>query len=210
MANDILHSLLKEYEQKKLIAELDLEKRKSDLYQRFPKLQHIEEDLHNFAILTTKNILLHKSSSLNELNQRLEKLKYEKYCILQEAGFSNDYLKPTYECSICNDTGYVSINFDKTVMCNCLKQKLLDASFYKSNMANLDKENFDTFKESLFSDEVDVAKYRFNISPKQNILNIKQKCLEFVANFDDPNTKNLLFSGNTGLRQNIYVKLYSF
>ena len=200
MANDILHSLLKEYEQKKLIAELDLEKRKSDLYHKFPKLQHIEEELHSFAILTAKNILLHNLSSLDELNQRLEKLKYEKACILQEAGFSNNYLKPTYECSVCNDTGYILTNFSKTVMCNCLKQKLLDASFHKSNMANLDKENFDTFKESLFSDEVDVAKYRFNISPRQNIINIKQKCLEFVINFDNPDTKNLLFSGNTGLR----------
>lgn len=85
-------------------------------------------------------------------------------------------------------------------MCNCLKQKLLDASFHKSNMANLDKENFDTFNQNLFSAEVDVAKYRFNISPRTNIENIKQKCMEFVENFNQPEGKNLLFTGNTGLR----------
>ena len=65
---------------------------------------------------------------------------------------------------------------------------------------NLDKENFATFREDLFSDEIDVAKYRFNISPKQNIMNIKQKCIAFVKNFDNPAVKNLLFTGNTGLR----------
>ena len=93
-------------------------------------------------------------------------------------------------------------------MCNCLKQKLLDASFYKSNMTNLNKENFDTFNEKVFSDEIDIAKYHFNISPRQNIQNIKKSCIEFVKNFDNPDSKNLLFTGNTGLRQNIYVKLY--
>ena len=32
-------------------------------------------------------------------------------------------------------------------------------------MYNLEKENFNNFNELLFSDEVDLAKYRFNISP---------------------------------------------
>lgn len=200
MSNQILSSLLKEYEQKKLKAELDLEKRKEELYQKIPKLQQIEDELNNFAILTSKNILLHKSDSLDDLKQKAEKLKYEKACILQETNLPNNYLKPTYECSICEDTGYILNDNYKTQMCNCLKQKLLDTSFHKSNMTNLNKENFDNFNENLFSDEIDVSKYHFNISPKNNIMNIKQKCLDFVENFDNPNNKNLLFTGNTGLR----------
>lgn len=200
MSNEILNSLLKEYEQKKLKAELDLEKRKEELYQKIPRLQQIEDELNSFAISTAKNILLHNTSDLTELNQKAKKLKYEKACILQEVNLPNHYLKPNYECSICNDTGYVSNNHYQTQMCSCLKQKLLDASFHKSNMTNLDKENFDTFNEKFFSDEIDVAKYRFNISPRQNIKNIKQKCIEFVHDFDNPNGKNLLFTGNTGLR----------
>ena len=178
MSNEVLNSLLKEYEQKKVKAELDLEKRKEDLYKKIPRLQQIED----------------------ELNKKAENLKYEKACIIQNADLPFNYLKPNYECPICKDTGYVSNNDYKTEMCSCLKQKLLDASFHKSNMANLDKENFDTFNENVFSDEIDLAKYRFNISPRTNIKNIKQNCLEFVKNFDDPTVKNLLFTGNTGLR----------
>ena len=86
------------------------------------------------------------------------------------------------------------------VMCSCLKQKLLDYSFYKSNMSNLNKENFSTFNPNMFSDEVDIAKFHFNISPRTNILNIKNKCVQFVENFEDSTQKNLLFTGNTGLR----------
>lgn len=200
MANELLHSLLKEYEQKKLQAELDLEKRKEELYQKIPRLQQIEDELNSFAIFTTKNILLHNTSSLDILNQKTKKLKDEKFSILQNANLPSNYLKPNYECSICKDTGYISNDNYKTEMCCCLKQKLLDASFHKSNMANLDKENFSTFNEKLFSDDLDVAKYRFNISPRENIKNIKNKCIEFIKNFDNPDAKNLLFIGNTGLR----------
>lgn len=208
MSNEVLNSLLKEYEQKKIRAELDLEKRKEELYQRIPQLQQIEDELNQFAILTTKNILLHNNSTLKELEQKAEDLKKKKANILQKANLPNNYLTPNYECSICKDTGYLSNNNYKTEMCTCLKQKLLDTSFHKSNMTNLEKENFSTFNENLFSDEIDLAKYHFNISPRENIKNIKQKCLDFVEDFDNPDGKNLLFTGNTGLRQDFYVKFY--
>ena len=67
-------------------------------------------------------------------------------------------------------------------------------------MYNLNKENFKNFNEMIFSDEEDLAKYRFNISPRKNIVNIKKKCIEFINNFENPNYKNLLFVGSTGLR----------
>lgn len=200
MTNEILNSLLKEYEQKKIYAELEAEKRKTQLYEQIPKLQQIENELNNFALHTTKNILSNQSASLEDLNKKIQLLKSEKENILHENGLTYDDLKPHYECPICEDTGYIAQINHETKMCNCLRQKLLDASFDKSNMSNLSKENFDTFNENLFSDEVDLAKFRFNISPRENIRNIKQKCKEFVENFDLLDTKNLLFTGNTGLR----------
>ena len=206
MSNEILGSLLREYEQKKLIAEINLDKRKQDLFKKFPRLQQIENELATLAISASKNVLLHNSGSDN-LNEKLQNLKREKDSILQNANLPSDYLKPNYECPICNDTGYV-MKDNNSQMCSCLKQKLLDISFNKSNISNLDKENFDTFNSNLFSDEIDLAKYRFNISPKRNIEIIKKKCMDFVNNFDNPNYNNLLFTGNTGLRQNFYVKLY--
>ena len=184
MSNEILNSLLKEYEQKKLKSEIDLEKRKSDLYEKVPKLKEIEDELNHYAINTAKLILENKNTSLNSLQEKINELKIDK------------------------DTGYIrDINYNSQ-MCNCLKQKLLDYSFHKSNMTNLKNENFNNFNENLFSDEVNVKKYKFDISPRDNINNIKNNCINFIEHFDDPNTNNLLFSGNTGLRKDIYVKLY--
>lgn len=202
MANEVLNSLLREYEQKKLNAELDLDKRLKNLYNLIPRLEEIDNELKTFAINTAKNILNNSSdfSSVENLKKKIENLKKEKELILIQNNYNLDYLKPFYECKICNDTGFILDNNYKTTMCNCLKQKLLDISFNKSNMYNLKKDNFNNFNELIFSDEVDLSKYRFNISPRKNISNIKNKCIEFINNFENPDYKNLLFVGSTGLR----------
>ena len=203
MANEILISLLKEYEQKKLREEIDAEKRKEQLYKKIPRLEKLENEINSCAISTSKDILNKKlntsTHSLVSFSEKINSLKKEKEEILKKNNIDIEYLKPNYECSLCKDTGYIQKDDYRTEMCSCLKQKLLDISFNKSNMSNLDKENFSTFNENLFSDEVNPNKYKFAISPKQNIKNIKEKSIEFVKNFDDPNSKNLLFTGNTGL-----------
>lgn len=199
MSNQILNNLLKEYDKKRIKAELDLEERKESLYSSIPRLKQIEDELNNYAINTAKELLLNNNSSLENLHNKIEDLKNEKNEILLKNNLPLNYLKPIYECNICNDTGYVLKNNYKTELCNCLKQKLLNISYNKSNMSNLDKENFNTFNENLFSDEVDISKYKLNISPRRNIINIKEKCIEFVENFSNLEQKNLLFTGNTGL-----------
>lgn len=208
MSNEVLNSLLREYDQKKLKAELDLDERKKNLYKLIPRLEKIDEELNSFAFKTAKSILNNSTLSDNtnncytveNLKQKIDTLKKEKEKILLENNLTLDYLKPFYECKICNDTGFVTDNNYKTVMCKCLKQKLLDISFNKSNIYNIKNENFSKFNELIFSDEVDFAKYKFNISPRKNIINIKNKCIDFINNFDNPNSRNLLFVGSTGLR----------
>ena len=200
MANEILDDLLKQYEHKKFQAELERDKRKTALYKTVPRLQEIEDKLNKMSFSTAKNILNNSQESLDNFYKEIDNLKKEKEKILVSLGYDENYLTPNYECSICNDTGYFLDSNYKTQMCNCLKQKLLNESFNKSNISNLEKENFSKFNELLFSDEVDLAKYKFNVSPRKNMIDIKNNCIKFIQNFDDPSSKNLLFSGNTGLR----------
>ncbi|MCI8640997.1 MAG: hypothetical protein HFJ59_03900 [Clostridia bacterium] len=200
MSNEILNYLLKEYNQKKLNAEIDLEKRKENLYKLIPRLEEIDTELHSFAINTAKNILKNSHCSIQNFEEKIKILKKEKDKLLVENNYDLDYLKPFYECILCNDTGFITDVSFNTSMCSCLKQKLLDISINKSNMYNLKNQNFANFNELLFSDEVDFAKYKFNISPRRNMLNIKNNCIKFINNFDNPDYKNLLFVGSTGLR----------
>ena len=200
MPKEILEDLLKEYEQKKIRAELELEKRKEYLYNNIPELANIESELNNLAISTAKNILLNNKTSIENFKAKIKELNIKKLEILKKNDIDINYLKPNYECKLCNDTGYITKSNYKSEMCSCLKQKLLNIAFNNSNMSNLNTENFTTFNENIFSNEINIEKYKYNISPRQNIKNIKNNCIKFIENFDNPGTKNLLFTGNTGLR----------
>lgn len=202
MANEILSSLLKEYEQKRIMAEMDLERRKEKLYKTVPRLAAIEEELSKYAINIAKQMLNNNKNGIEELNKYVKKLKKEKEKILINKKLDSSYLKPKYECKDCNDTGYITNSNYTTTMCHCLKQKILDKSYNKSNVSNLDKENFNTFDLNIFSN---IKDSKYNTSPRENMKYIYDKCIDFVNNFDNINTKNLLFTGNIGLRKNFYV-----
>lgn len=199
MNSTILSNLLKDYERKRLFAEKDLEKRKEKLYKDKPRLQEIDDELSKLGISTAKALIVSNSSKLlEELNSNVDKLKKEKSEILKNLNLPSDYLLPNYSCKICNDTGYIQDNYNST-MCNCLKQEIYNIEYNKSNIANLETQNFDNFSLEKYSDKVDKEKYNSEISPRENISLIKDICLKFIDNFDDPKEKNLLFTGNTGL-----------
>lgn len=205
MNSSNLKTLLTEYEKKRMQAIYEAEQRKVELYKKEPKLQQIDDELSQTAIDISKKMLVHKDSSLlEELNKKVSTLKQEKEKILLSLGKNESYLKPNYECKDCLDTGYITNSYEST-MCHCLKQRLFNLEYNKSNLSNLEKENFEHFEENKFSNDVDFSKYGRNISPKQNILQIKDSCINFVNNFENTEQKNLLFTGNTGLRKNFYV-----
>ena len=196
----VLKNLLSQYSQKKLNAEYSATIRKQELYEKYPKLEDINKKLTTLAINTTKSLINNNDKSLlDDLNKQISALTDEKKQLLKNLNISEDYLSPHYECPICKDTGYVTNDDYSTTMCKCLKQKLYDIQYNKANISNLDKQNFEHFNSLLYSDEVNEEKYRTKISPRENINLIKDICLNFINNFDNPEQKNLLFTGNTGL-----------
>lgn len=201
MATSDLDFLLVEYEQKKRDAEFNSQKRKEKIYKKIPRLEEIDEEINKISINKTKSILISQlTNSLNtEFENELLKLKKEKEEILKKENIDESYFKPNYECDKCKDTGYITYPDKKTEMCNCLKQKLINISYNKSNLSNLQKENFENFNFNKFSNEINIERYNMNISPRENIKNIKIASENFIKNFNNPETKNLFFTGNTGL-----------
>ena len=197
MNNQDLKQLLKEYEQKREFAKQKCEQKVEELYLKNPKLSNIVDNINKTSINLSKSILLNNSEETSSLQKQLEDLKKEKNNILKNLNINNSFFEPEYECKKCNDTGYLINN--NSVMCTCLKQKLIDLQYNKSNIYNLEKDSFDTFNDNLLSDKVDENKYNSKISPRENINNIKKLAFDFINKFDDPDEKNLLFTGNTGL-----------
>lgn len=198
--NTTLQEILKKYDNKQLRAAYNLDIRKKELYEKIPRLQEIENELNNCAIETAKSILLtsKKTDTIEDFQKKVTKLKAERLHLLEKDGKDLSYLLPIYECSKCNDTGYIQKN-GKTTMCSCLKQQILNIEYNSSNIGNLDRENFKKFNINLYSDKIDEKKYNSDISPRDNIKIIGKEAKKFIRNFDNPIEKNLLFSGETGL-----------
>lgn len=199
MSNQILKELLKEYEKKKFIADSNYEHKKYLFYQSHPELNQIISDLNNYAFLISKEILTNNTDKINKLKKEFDTLKIKKEKLLSELNLPDDFFSPDYECQICKDTGYVTDEKNKSVLCNCIKQKLFNIKYNSSNIGDLKQENFSTFDISLYSTEINKEKFKASISPQSNIKNIKKIAENFIKNFDDPCEKNLLFIGNTGL-----------
>lgn len=195
--NQDLKQLLKEYEQKRELAQRNYENKIDNLYATNPKLSKIVNEINKTSINLSKSILLNNTEQITFLQKKIDELKNNKNKLLKDLNISDSFFSPEYECKKCNDTGYL-IN-DSNIMCSCLKQKLINLQYNKSNIYNLEKDSFENFNDNLLSDKPDENKYNSNISPRDNINNIKNLAIRFIENFDDPNEKNLLFTGNTGL-----------
>lgn len=197
MTDKNLENLLSEYEQKRRKAQMDAELKVEQLYEKFPNLEKIDDEINKYAISKTKSILKGNDNTL-EYDNLIEDLKNKKTEFLKKNNINIDLFKPDYECKICNDTGYIQEN-NKSIMCHCLKQRLLNLSYNKSNLSDIKNQNFDNFNLNLFSDEINLKKYKIKCSPRQNIINIKNACKNFIDNFENLDEKNLFFCGNTGL-----------
>lgn len=199
MNSIILKSLLIEYDKKRKHAQEIAEIEKENLYQEFPQLANIDKKINSLALSSMKEIALNGNAELlAKFNEQMLLLRKEKENILTSIGSKANSIFPHYECPHCQDTGYISQN-DQTQMCNCLKQKIYDIEYNKSNMNSLEKQNFENFNIQLYSTEVNAEKYQSSISPRENMKLNFNASKNFIKNFEKLETKNLLFTGNSGL-----------
>ena len=106
----LLKDILSQYNRKKNNAEFEAERRKRELYEKYPKLQDIEDKLSKQAINTTKCLINNNDKSLlEELNTNIDALRQEKLKILKSLKISQDYFEPHYDCAICKDTDRKSV-----------------------------------------------------------------------------------------------------
>ncbi len=82
MGNSTLNNLLKEYEQKKYIADLNFEKDKSAFYNSHPELLEIKNKLGMLAIDISKAVLNNNLELEGKLKSDFKKLEQEKSSLL--------------------------------------------------------------------------------------------------------------------------------
>lgn len=187
----IYREVLREYDALRTQKAAELRERKESLYQRFPRLAEIEQELSLLGVSTAKMVLLspgEMEQAVETLKEKQGKLERERRQLLLEHNLSPSLLQMEYVCEKCKDTGYVG-----DTPCACMKHKWMDRLYDQSNVRDMVKvENFDTFDLRLFSDEVVPAE---GISPKENAKRNLKKAMAFAEDFTG---ENLLLYGGVG------------
>ena len=198
-----IHQMIKnELDQKRRKAIDELERKKAELYHRFPRLEEIEDEINSAGFRYNKAILMGTvpaDSAAEELASKIEELGREREQILTSNGYPADYLTPVFECSKCNDTGIISSSDGKgDTLCICYRQLLLDHLYDNSNLGISGNDGFASFNTELYPDTADEERYGIKKSPRRQIIGILENCRQFTEKFSDPETRNLLFCGPTG------------
>ncbi len=189
----------REYELKRSNALTQSALHAQSIYNDFPEIGEIEHEIRKLGIEAAKLSLVidddQNRTKIATILEKINELKAKKESLLEK---NNVSLAPKYECDKCKDTGYITINM-RTEMCTCMKQKLLDNYYNRFNLSYLKLQNFERFDESLYSDKADFEKYHSKNSPRENIIKIKNLANKFIEEFNNPEAKNLLFTGTAGV-----------
>ncbi len=184
--------LMREYDFKRTLAVKNQHKRAQEVYHKSPQIEEIDKMLSQSGIQLVRNMITSPNTlSIEAFQRNSEDLLFTKKMLLVEAGFPENYLDVLYECTLCQDTGFID-----NKPCSCFRQGLVNIAYEQSNLKSiLQIENFNSFNLNYYSKQVDAASGR---SPYSNMEKIHQICVGFIENFENEK-QNLLFYGHTGL-----------
>lgn len=186
--NSIYKGIYDEYSQKYLIARQRAKERERELHATIEGLAAIDKELSMtgleiFSISLSGGDYKEKLGEIRQKNELLQKKRAE---LLEAHGYPADYSDVKYECTKCNDTGFV-----ENTMCSCMREALTLAGIENSGFADLIREqSFENFsldyysKNPMFADRM-----------KRNVDFLR----EYAANFNPKTSQSILMIGGTGL-----------
>ncbi len=159
--------------------------RREQIYREFPALLEMDRKITEAGARYC--LAQAGAGNVGSLKETLEQLQQERERYLLEIGAD---LTPHFQCEKCQDTGMAEDG-----MCDCFRKALIAENFRSSNLEQaLTDQSFENFDFSLYSGESDGKL----LSPRDNMKRIYALCKDFAERFDQQ-TKNLLFTGATGL-----------
>ncbi|MCH5257195.1 MAG: ATP-binding protein [Lachnospiraceae bacterium] len=182
LTNTQYETIVRGYEDKQLKSRHELERKTSYVYERIPAYRELEDTIAALSVSQGKKYLEGNDNAIEELKTRLAELSAKKTQLLKDAGLPENYLKPTYTCPDCKDTGYID-----GVKCHCFKQTMITLLYEQSNIREmLQSENFDALSYEYYEGE--------HLSLFKNAV---ITCRNFIKNFNS-DYHNLFFYGTVG------------
>ncbi len=189
LTNEQYSSIMREYEIIRNRNRHTLEEREDEILANIPGYRDLTESTGTLAKACTLKLLDGDEQALVALRKKLSDISAQKKLLLEQHGYSPDYLEPLFDCPHCSDTGYlptVSTNAGRE-KCRCLRQKEIALLYQQSNIQKtIENENFSTLSFEYYEGE---DRRRF-----QEAVRIS---LDFVQNFEQ-DYQNLFFYGTVG------------
>lgn len=189
-ASDILH-------ERSLNAEKAAERRKEEVYERFPRVKELEKQISMSGIKTARAVLAggDVKKAVSKLRDQDLAMQAEVKRILTDNGYPANYFEPKYFCKKCEDKGYYDIN-GKTVRCSCMKSALVTCACAELNRyAPLSLSTFESFDLEYYDKSINP---KVKTSPYEHMSKVFRLCQNYADNFSK-NSESILMSGETGL-----------
>ena len=122
--------------------------RTRQIEERIPELDDVNSRIAELSADMAVMRIRDRKKDLSAMEQERQALVCRRRTLLEEAGFSEEDLKPRYACSRCNDTGFVDGR-----ECSCFRSAIINILYDQSNIREiLEKENFRTFSLRYYRD----------------------------------------------------------
>ena len=194
LSNSQYNTLMRAYEQKQVKSRDRLNAHFERAYAQIPELKTIDDSISKCILEQARKLLNGDENALSALKAEIHSLSQKRANLLHKAGFSADYLEPSYECPDCHDTGYIG-----NEKCHCFQKAAIDLFYTQSNLKGLlESENFDRFSFDYYSPNyIDKLSGQ---SALQLAHHAYEECSNFIHTFiSDTEKNNLLIFGNTGV-----------
>lgn len=187
LSNSQYELIMKGYERARDTNRFLLEKRREQIYNAIPGFRELAESVSSLAVASGRRMLEGDGHALEVLHEKLQEIASRQQQLLNQYGFSGDYLEPIYSCADCRDTGYVIMENGTREKCHCFRQQEIRILYAQSHIQDMiEHENFSTLSYQYYQGE-DLRRFETAV----------QLSKDFIHTFND-DCRNLFFYGTVG------------
>ncbi|MCR5754242.1 MAG: ATP-binding protein [Acetatifactor sp.] len=161
--------------------------RRDEIYSMLPEYRELDSSMGSIAVRQVMMALGEDVSGTDDVHSSLSQISARKKQLLQDAGYSTDYLDPIYTCTDCKDTGYIQSETGLKEKCHCFRNREIALLYDQSNIQDMiSSENFTTLSYHYYAND-DLERFKRTVDI----------CKNFVQNFEQ-DYHNLIFYGTVG------------
>ena len=182
ISNEDYNEIIEQYNTRQRENDRLLKQRKEEVYRRVPGYEKMDLECISLYADRARALIRGENERAQQISEQLEDLQRDLKLALTGAGYSINFLNPTYTCPDCRDTGFID-----GVRCKCFKQAIMEKLFEQSNMRDvIESETFDNLRYDFQTGE-NARRFEKAVSRARNFVD------EFPETY-----RNLCFTGTVG------------